>query len=109
MGSPVGRCTPCKLAGSVAASLPTTRSPGWNSETRAAQGRCEITPSASATSSLANRRSMQSDGGHTKAAPTRGARFSAKRFGSIQNDNLLRCVFRSFQGRGIGIGNGEGT
>lgn len=48
---------PCKLAGSVAASLATTASPGLNSVARSARSRCRSSPAASTVSIFLSRRS----------------------------------------------------
>ena len=55
ISAPLGRCTPCRLAGSVAASFAITRSPGRRKSTNRDRGACVMRPSASTTSSLASR------------------------------------------------------
>jgi len=53
--APLGRCTPCRLAGSVAASFATRRSPGCRKSTNRDRGACVMCPAALTTSSLASR------------------------------------------------------
>ena len=93
----------CRLAGKVAASLATTRSPGRNSVASAVRGRCRMRPSAPTVTSLADRRSGLS-AAIMRVTPSM-ARIAGRQRGAHRLDDLGGGVLRALQRRAVGVGN----
>ena len=102
IGSPLAPCVPRKLAGRVAASLATTRSPGPNRDASSERGRSCMPPSAPAARSLADR-----PAGRSAAIMACAPAGDAARRGSSAEDRLqdLRGgILGALETRRVGVG-----
>ena len=97
------RCTPCRLAGRVAASLATTRSPGASRSAQAARGACREPAVGVDDQQAGVARPLDRRGRRPSCAPPARLQDAA----AMRASDLARRIARPLQRGRIGVGHGE--